>query len=634
MHSNIHDLVIYNYQNNIKYLQSHYHDIYNQILTLENNIDTQRYQERFELTLEQGGLDIFDKTTNNYIYLQQSDKIKEIITQSINTKKDENLFETFKIPQNPPVGYQKILDIYQHYTKKTYSMKKIQKFVFFGVGLHVESIHNQIGAKTYLFIEENLELFRLSLFTTPYFAIADDAQLFFSIAQERKSFTQTVQNFLEEQFYYNQYIKFFHALHHSEEKLQQMHTQIVSASHLNFFYSSMLVQYMRSVYYLQQNYNFLNLLDPKLHNALSDKPTLLLAPGPSLTKNITWLQQHQNNFLIVALSATLPLLYEAQIKPDIITHFDGFERSEIHFHNVKDLTYFQNAIALFSTKTPLNIVNMFDKERIFFFESSTNFKKDFGSISAFCAGSSTYLILLALKIKEIYLLGLDLAVDQKTLQTHATNYHYNLIGTTQENTTRDFRSSLIERRGNFTNNIKTTPNFAISIDAINTISLNLKTPQQHIYNLSDGAFLERTKPYHTNAISLQNLNKADIFSLFKQSAQSTLQEEEKSSLKAFHNHATQILQNLHNYKNKNIKTPQQLLDTLIDLENTICSCEESSCELISDIYVNYTHFIYPYIFDLFNTEEIQLDDTIEDIYIDVLNTLKSIATELQQKSKV
>ena len=629
----INAIVVNNYQNNIEYLKTEHTELYSQLLAYENSLDNGTAKERYELSYESGGFDIFDTQTQSYLYLQQSDKIIQMIQESITFKKSENVFETFKMIQNPPKGYAKLLKLYQARDNRDFSLKKIHKFVFFGAGLHIENIDTKLNAAYYLIIEDSLELFRLSLFTTPYYKIVEHTKFSFCIASATDQFKQKVQRFLDEEFYYNHYIKFFQALHHSDEKLKALHSIIITQSHLNFFYSSMLEHYTRSLFYLHKGYNFLNLLDEQLHNYFKTKPTILLAPGPSLEKNIEWLRNNQKSFIIVALSATLPILEKAGIKPDIITHFDGFERSALHFTKLKDISFFKDALLLFSTKTPPSIVDMFDKKRLFFFESTTNFKKNFGSVSAFCAGSSSYLVLIALEVQELYLLGVDLAVDQETLQSHSKNYLYNQTDTTEKEDTLDFRNSLIEVKGNFKEKVKSTPNFSLSIEAINSITSGLKKEKQNVYNLSDGAYFKDSKTQKTDEVKLLHIDKSALANMFSNASENRLNKEELAYLQRVIKDTRQLKQRLQNYKKKNITNQTQLLKTLIALEKDICCCKENYCEIRSLILKNYTHFIYPYIFDLYNTKELNMEDQSINIYTMVITALEDIATTLEKKLK-
>ena len=250
-----------NFNNNILYLQKHHYNLYQKILEYENQILNNNLPEEFALDYINSCFDIVELSTERYLYAKQSSKLIEIMKKSVNFKKNENVFETFKILDKSSLrpAYNFAFELFEKYGDKTKELKHIYKFIFFGSGLHLEQIHKKVAAKSYLIVEDNIELFRLSLFTTKYFGLAKEAQLFFAVDCDNNKFDTIAKIFLEKNFYYNQYIKFFESISHSENKLKQFHTLVVSQSHLNFFYTSILEQYTRPLNYLQNNYKFINL---------------------------------------------------------------------------------------------------------------------------------------------------------------------------------------------------------------------------------------------------------------------------------------------------------------------------------------------------------------------------------------
>lgn len=621
---------------NVEYLHKNHRTLYNKLITYEKLQAEGRVQEEYELTLEENGFDVFVKKRQSYLYDKNSTHYTNVMLESVNTLKNENVFKVYKIvlQENRPKGYQFLLDTYKEYHQENFNLKNVYKFIFFGtgLGLHITAIDKKIMAKQYLIIEDEIELFRLSLFTTPYYETAKSSTLHFAISSSTQEFKLIAQNFLDTEHYYNHYIKFFELMHHSEKKLEQFHTLTTVQSHLNFFYTSILEQYTKPLEYLKSGYNFLNLNAKELHTFMRDKPTILLAPGPSLQKSIPWLQEHQDKFLIVSLSATLTTLYKAKIKPDIIIHFDGFERSSVHFTKIPEYSFFQDSLLLASAKTPLNITTLFDKKRVFFFESGSNFKQGFGEMSAFCAGSSTYLLLIALKIQKLYLLGLDLAVDAQTLQTHSGEYHYKQTLEEKKSDTLDFRNSLIPTKGNFSPTVQTTPNFSISINAINEISLGLKTQSQVVYNLSEGAFLENTQAVKTENISLETFSKQELkntlIETFLENSQDSLSLSENSFLTKVKQNNTTLLQIVENYielENGNIQKQ------LINLENELMSKKENEAQVIFLILHNYIHFSYTFIFDILNTIEIESKEVSHSLYKELLRNIKQIIKEFDTK---
>lgn len=608
-------LIQQNFENNLLYLQEKHPLVYHKIVALENAIDNGHYIEKYALVYENGGFDIYETKAQRYLYEKDPLKYTNLLTQSVNKLKNENVFELFKGNSS-------------FHLETLSQMCTLPKFIFFGVasGEHISQIHNNINAKHYLIVEDDLELFRLSLMSTPYYKIAQDSLLYLSVFDEAETFNKTAQEFIEREFYYNQYIKFLQLPSHNEEKLKLFHIKATSQSHLNFSYMSILEQYTKPLQLLKKNYNFLNLLQAQKNSVIKDKPTLLLAPGPSLGKNISWLQQNSDKFLLVALSATLPILYKENITPDILIHFDGFERSAKHYENIGIDTFLKETILLFSARTPQNIIDLFDKEKIFFFENGTSYKKDFGNFSAFCAGSAAYLILIALKVQKLYLLGLDLAVDAQTLQTHTESYAYNLKATTQEDML-SFRNSLVNTQGNLQQTIPTTPNFMLSIKAINEITQGLKEPMQEVFNLNDGALLQDTIPSEAQNIQLDTLISLDKMTLhqtilqsFQRCSEQTLTNKELSLVKQSRQFANSLLEPLQQQKIKSFQNEQAFLDSLIHLYQHVAPHAES--QTIALVMQEYAHKNYPYIFDYCNScEHINKIDAINQKLVQELLTI-------------
>jgi len=606
---NKNELITTNFHKNIGYLEENHHEIYEKIVAYEDYISQNNITENFRLSYENDGFDILNMQTNKYLYNKQSRDFIQIMRESVNFKKDENVFESFKVLEASKrlKGYNFVFDIFQKYGDKTKEMQHISKFIFFGVGLHIESITNKIDADYYLFVEDNIELFRLSLFTTQYFEIAKEAELFFAITTDEKEFATLGKRFLEEVPYYNHYIKFFESVFHSEEKLKEFHTLVVSQSHLNFFYSSILEQYTRPIHYLKQHYNFLNLNAPALKHFCRDKSVILVAPGPSLDENIEFLQVNSDKCFIVALSATLRSLEIAKIKPDIITHFDGFDRSIIHFEKLQDKSFMNDSLLLLSAKTPQEVVTMLDKKRIFFFETGTNYKQGFGELSAFCAGSATYLILIVLGFKNISLVGLDLALNQETLQAHSTGYSYKFEVDMQQDKL-SFRDTIIEVDGNLQESVKTTPNFALSISAIDEITLGLKQSYQTVYNFSNGAKFQNTQNIDDGSVSSTSQKSLiELSKEFQQNSACKLSKNEKEFLVDIYRVSDEKRVYIETFKFSHYRDADSFFIALTQLRNNLCSCNQKRCEVVSLLFENYTNFVYGFIFDAYNTNGITPD---------------------------
>ena len=178
----INNIVTKNFNDNISYIQVSHPKLFEKLAALESAIEQGHYKQRYELVYENDYFDVFEKETGKYLYCKNSITHASLASQSIDYKLQENLFEGFhkhdiseeqlyeyieKEPfEHQMSGFAPIM----YYTHKNSSydktLKTIDKFIFFGVGLglHVGAIDKKIASKVYLIVEDDLELFRLSLF--------------------------------------------------------------------------------------------------------------------------------------------------------------------------------------------------------------------------------------------------------------------------------------------------------------------------------------------------------------------------------------------------------------------------------------------------------------------------------------
>ena len=627
------EIAIATFQKNLLYFEKEQKDIYNKLAALDSAVEQGHYQNKYDLVVQDNYLDVLEFSTNNYLYSSSSIDYASLAAKSINYKKDSNVFESFRkfnikqsvllecesqdITQNAINGVAHIIDYIDKNSSDNVELQNIYKFIFFGVGIgtHIATIDKKIKAKVYLIIEDDLELFRLSLFATPYFDLAKNAKLIFSVFDSPAEFTQIAQKFIDTEFYYNHYIKYFEMLSHSEEKLEKFHVKLASQSHNLFFYSEILNQYVKPLEYLNNNFNFLNLINSRSKTSLTNKPVILLAAGPSLQNNIEWIKKNQDKFLIVALSATLNTLEAEGIKPDIVTHIDGFDRNVIHFEKLNSLDFLQDTIFLISARTPKGIVRLLNKEHIFFFENGTSYKNNFGNLSAFCVGSTTYLILLALDVRELYLLGLDLALDSKTGSTHSGNHEYakklNLESSDEEKDTITFKDTVLKTHGNFEETVYTTPDFMLSIESINSSSSGLKQDNQNVYNLSNGAKLKNTITKSINSIeisSFESLDKklldTDILNSFLSFSTHKLSKAEKKFIEEKVTHSLKLKDIIIKQEKSSFSSSTVFLESLSELLKDLTKSSSNIDYDIALIYQEYFKYIYTFIFDYFNNKSI------------------------------
>jgi len=622
----INTTITQNFQDNIAYFEKEHPKVFEQLAALDNAIEKGYYQEKYELVYENNGFDVFEKESGKYLYAKESLAHSIITSESINSKKDDAIFEGFvrhpqsvknlqeleetEALQNHLNSILPITAFIQENEKKDKLLSTIDKFIFFGTGLgmHIEKIHEKIAAKIYFIIEDDLELFKLSLLTINYKNIAKKSSLFFSIFEEKEEFMNSCAVFLDFSYEYNHYLKFFHLLSHKEEKINDFQLYLASQPHIRFLFTNLFLQYTQAFKYIFDDYKFLNNSINLDSSKFKKFPFLLLASGPSLEENIIWLKKNKKKFITIAVSSSLAYLESQDITPDIIIHIDPFEWGITSFEKLHSIDFIKNSLCFFSANTPPNIISLINKEKLYLFETGTDYKEDSFKPSSPCVGSLAYQLLLILNIQNIYLLGLDLAVDEATGKTHSGAHQSLQELKKNDSINKDsfsYKETLLDVVGNRSKIVQTTPGFYSSIYVIEQFTTQLKKESQKVYNLGNGAKFSATMAVNTQEfhpedklLSSNDLHKLEKY--FHTNSINKLSKNELSKLHIIYNHAINM-QNL--LTNTDIKSFDTIVDYIDFIYTKIIPKEEIASFQLSQILDTYLHYILSYIYDFFNVQE-------------------------------
>ena len=599
---NINEFIVNNFKLNIEYFQQYYPALYKKIVDFEVALDGGYYQERYKLIYENDSFDVVELSTENSLYNLQSLSYAKRVASSINYDFSEDAFATFAISTNKDKEGMEFLELLEDSTSK--ELCHIDKFVFFGVGLglHLASVDKKIDAQSYLIVEDDLELFRLSLFTVNYQEFSQDKKLFFSVFEDQDEFSKSVDSFLEYKFYLNHYIKFFLMLSHSKEKVELFHLVVSKQPHLSFHYTDMFEQLTSSIPMLLSDYKYLDKSTTLQNEQFNQQPFLLLASGPSLSNNRLWLQENQDKFLIVAVSSALAFLQKYNIKVDIIISLDAFKNQQSVFENIQHIEYFQDSICLFSDKLKPKIYTFFDVNNIFLFETITRYKRNSLKPSSPCVGSLSLQLLLIFGVKNMYLLGLDLGLDNETLSTHIGEHLFakQVEKKDDDSDIIEYKKTILEVDGNFNTKVKTTPHFFSSIEFVNQSISFFKKDYQTIYNLSNGAKFIDTIAIHAEDISLVKqdvvtITKDDISNVFNKDATVGLTEFEKNDIFLKVAHAQNLKRRFENFNYQDIVLDEKFLEELILLNDSLNDTKE-----LDHAVMTYFKSSLSYIFHFYN----------------------------------
>jgi len=626
-------IAIKNYQENIAFLKTKHHSVFQKIEALESAIDNHYYKERYELQYKENYFDVLELSSGNYLYGVDSWQYAKDVSSKINYSKSINCYSTFQrveITDEEAIEFEKeavcdddlssiskLLNFYTNHITDETTMKKIYKFIFLGVGLgtHITTLDEKLHSNIYFIIEDDLELFRLSLFVTNYFEIDKHSEIIFSIFDEEDEFIKNTNLFLEKQYFYNQYIQYFNMLSHSSTKLKTIHRVIAMQEHLTFTFSGLLNHTLKPIYYLNNNYKFLNLNCIK-DDFLEDKPVLLLGAGSSFLKNIQWIKENQNSFIIVAISAVLAELESYNIKVDIITHTHGLEDAMGHIQKIKDKDFFKDSIIIAGTSSYLGVLQFFNKENIFMHETNTTFKENFLTFTNGNIGADSFEFFMHFKAKDIYLLGLDFALDQESGSSHFANHEYAYRSKLKESELSQniaYKKDIIKVKGNFRDEVFTTLLLYNGLQSFTNIYNYTDYRPKNLYNLSDGAYLLDAKSKHTQ--SIKDLTPIDKTSLklkekLNLCSETELRKTEKETLSSLRKSA--LLK---------IKLLDEQLPIDILFKHLTIPYTNNNDEL-NEILKLYTHHISGYIFDILNTQELHItEEALKELFIPQLKRL-------------
>lgn len=386
---------------------------------------------------------------------------------------------------------------------------KVNKFIFIGtlLGIHINDFHKILNTETYLIIEPNIEIFRLSMFMTDYKILTTNSEVFFAISEDELNLKKIVHDFLEFKLEFNNLIHYELAHKLNEPIINQLSLIFTHLSEMRYPFSDYLISLDRGHTHIIKNKN--NLLNlSKTYTFLENKNVLFLGAGPSLEKHLDYIYLNRANFIIVAVAATLKTLEIRNIIPEIIITVDGQEVVLEQFR-VHKLIY-ENSIILSSIKLDKNVYTLLKNTEIYFFQDSLDLFKDLGFITGVTVGDMGIDILLRFGIRNLYLLGIDAAIDSETGRSH-TNMHISSkeidLDIRDNDNQIHFEKTIVYVKGNFRKEVPTFLEYKEMIEEINDKFKYLNN-KIRIYNLSDGAYFKNTIPIRTSEIVVKkNLDK-------------------------------------------------------------------------------------------------------------------------------
>ena len=534
---------------NLVFLQEYDNDLFQRIDALSKGIQKDEYKERFRLEFnkDDGDFDIYDIEHDIFLYDKRPRKknLKTLSEVNFDTKGTFSILEPFYFGDNNKIEVNENNTIFEINGRKlvddidefksilkdnlsTYSeqkIKNIDKFMFIGtlLGRHIPLILSKIKAKNFFVCEDNLEIFRLSLFVVDYSNLARDGNsVVFSIMEENFIFNNKCSIFLANNYHENYSIKYNTTNHNVKRYFDDIIDSLISVKSTSFNHYMVLDNVARLALSRVKNYNILSRNFAKdIDLLIKNKPVLYICAGPSLSDNIKWISDNQERFIIISIGAACKKLLSEDIIPDIIVTLDPqYEILNKAHLNHEIMDKIRNKVIFASTNTHEKIINKFNKSNLFLYEviKSLNFNE--GVEIGYSVGEIAATLFLNLGVKDLYLIGLDLALNQDTGDSHISDYvnrtSHNLekIISSADKNFFSLREDIIKVKGNFKDKVFTTRLFNTSLNACSQNCDSQKSEDQKIYNLSkNGAYINSTLPTDIKDININNFEILDKISL-------------------------------------------------------------------------------------------------------------------------
>jgi hypothetical protein len=621
------------FQKNLTFLETNHKAVFDKVTLLNHLIDEGTYSEKYALEYRDNSyFDIVEVASGEFLYQSDSNLASARMVDTIDLKRTGAVFKAQKFVRasdeqadeidkselsfhNSLWSTIKIINYVSMYASPDTTMGRVHKIMFLGVGLglHLNAMIKKLNAHIIFIKEKNLETFRLSLFVTDYSTLT--GELFFSLTDDENEERENFLDFLNRGNNHNLHLKHIPFTLDYSLELQRLQTHVLSQSYINYGYSAMLFRFISSPRYLARGYSFLNVSKTYNNNIFSQKPVLALFSGPSTSRNIQWVIANRERFIIVSALSTCRLLSRHNITPDIVIHIDPGENTSLLFEALDLNHYFDNAQILLASNVDEATLAKFDRTKVHFIEQGTLYKKGFGRFSAPSVGEYTYGMMLLLGATNLFMLGVDLALDNDTHQTHGDFHPFQSTGQfNDQSASLNPNESITYVKGNLQESVPSLSAYKISLEQVAIFTQMLKR-DQNVYNLSSGAYLEGCEPLRFDNYDWSKLELLDrqelhtqIGDFFHSIGSDDFNDDDKGQLKHQIKEAKKLEKLIKQHQKKKFANASAYLASLSQLSWDLSDMEYKSNSDLAQVYYEYFSIITSYIFDLFNTVELEKPD--------------------------
>ena len=600
------------YQKNLNFLKENFFDIYLEVETLSANIINNKHKQKYSLEVIDGYLDILNLENNGYYYatntyLDGENRAKKV-DFSVNSSLDllrkignsQFLAKAYDLKDTLPI----VDFINEKVDLENVQFQKIMKFMYIGTGLgyHMQEIDKKIESYTTLIIEPELEIFRLSLFTTDYSVFEEgNRKLVLSVGDDKKKRTDAFAEFYHHHEYMNYNVKYYQLLTNLEyikdEAIEFFGTNFV----FSFPYTAVIENVRRTISFIRDKHRFLLLDNIVKKDFTKNKKVLIISAGPSLDNYMDIIEKYQDRFIIVCVDVIVKKLEKHNIVPDIIFSIDPSYLCA-DFFATENPNYLDNSVVILLSQQHPDVIDILKERKLnFYFSQFSRIVEDIGFLGSVPnVGTFAFQAMVILGAKEIYTIANDAAFNQETGERYAKDSSYvqtEKIELKKDSDDAISRSDVIEVDGNLRDKVKTNRSLMdIKYSYDNTIAYLKPHFEYKAYNLSDGVLIEGIEPLEKDAF-LKKVEKfttanLDLVSIFHNGSKVLDMACYKNDITIMNT----IIQRAKKFQKIKILNKEDFLQKKIDMMIWVLTkSKELSIPLYGQIFLQYTTLVDSYI---------------------------------------
>ncbi|PIF03801.1 MAG: hypothetical protein CSA86_04670 [Arcobacter sp.] len=600
------------YQKNLVFLKENFFDIFEELEQFSKDLEDGKVKEQYSLELQDGYFDILNLENNGYYYATNSyvdaEKRAKYVDFTASSSLDLLRKDGSSHKLSMPYGLDEVLPVVGFINDKVdlenIEFQKIMKFVYIGVGLgyHIQEIEKKVESYTTLIIEPELEIFRLSLFTTDYTLFAKgNRTLFLNVGAEISQREQVFSDFYHTHSYMNYNIKHYTLL----KNLDYIKTHLIEFCEKNyagaFPYKLVIENVKRTVNFIKAKDRFLVVSDIQDKEIFGSKEILLISAGPSLDDYMEIIQKYQDKYIIACVDVIVKKLEKFKIVPNIIFSIDPSHLCA-EFLATDDPEYLKNSIIILLSQQHPDVMDILRERKLHYYISQfTDINKEIGTLgSTPNVGTFSFHVMAHLGGKKLYTIGNDAAFHQETGERYSSDSTYTQTESLHiEDKKEDLisREDILEVKGNLRDTVKTNRSLIGFKSDYDAVINNMKTYLKYeAYNLSDGVYIDGLEPMSkelfielSEKIDNKNIDYIKIFNSISKVLETDCYKEDIKSINT-------IIQRAKKFQKYKITSIDDFLTKKLDFMIWILEKVKTlSVDVFGKIFLDYTHLVDSYI---------------------------------------